>query len=194
MGGKFEDGSKKFPKLNLSQAIDFSLFPGVQSALLPEHIAAKAVSFEEAKDADFKIYAHKVIENARTLAEYLIQNGIYVLTGGTDSHQVIIDVSKIGLTGYAAQKALEEVGIIQNRNMLPYDTKSPFITSGIRFGTSVSTTIGLNAEQHSVIAKIVAEVLNSTKLISDKKYKLDEEVKIINLKKISQLLNNSNHY
>ncbi|MBM4159196.1 MAG: serine hydroxymethyltransferase [Ignavibacteria bacterium] len=192
MGEKFCDKSDKYPKLTLSKAIDFTLFPGVQSAILPNYLAAKAAAFEEALKPQFRKYAKDVIINARALVGGFAENGIFVLTGGTDTHQVIIDVSKLGLTGLEAQKALEECGIIQNRNMLPYDTKPPFITSGVRFGTSASTTIGLNAENHKCIAEIINEVLKSVKRTVDTKYYLDEQVIKKNRDKIIKLIKKIN--
>lgn len=172
MGCRYDEKSYKYSKLNLSQAIDFSVFPGVQSALLPEHIAAKAASFEEASEPEYKVYAKNIVENAKSLAKGLSQKNIFVLTGGTDSHQVIIDAGKLGLTGFTAQKVLESLGIIQNRNLLPYDLKSPFITSGIRFGTSATTTLGYGKEVHLQLGYIISDILLNTINLTDSTYEL----------------------
>jgi glycine hydroxymethyltransferase len=189
MGEKSDEQSKKYPKLSLSKAIDYALFPGVQSAILSNYIAAKAVAFEEALEPEFKLYAQNIVKNAKALAEGFTENGIFVLTEGTDTHQVIIDVSKLGLTGLTAQKTLEQCGIIQNRNMLPYDEKPPFITSGVRFGTGASTTLGLDVKEHKFISELITKVLKQTSEKSNTTDFVSDTLSFVK-KELSKILSN----
>jgi glycine hydroxymethyltransferase len=142
-------------------AIDKAVFPGSQGGPLMHIIAAKAVSFGEALQPEFKIYAQNVISNAATLAEALIAEGLDVLSGGTDNHLMLIDLRNINITGKDAQHLLDEVGITVNKNAIPFDPTSPFVTSGIRIGTPAATSRGMDASAMKTIAQIIALTLKN---------------------------------
>ena len=146
-------------KVEYAKAIDKSIFPGIQGGPLMHVIAAKAVAFGEALQPEFKEYAKQVIVNAQTLAEALQQEGFTIVSGGTDTHVLLVDLRAVGLTGKVAEHILDEVGITCNKNTIPFDPESPFVTSGIRLGTPALTTRGLNAEDMKEIASIIALVL-----------------------------------
>lgn len=148
-------------KEEFAKAIDKSIFPGIQGEPLMHVIAAKAVAFGEALQAEFKQYAQNIIDNANRLAEGLTKEGFKLVSGGTDNHLVLIDVSSMGLTGKVAEKALDEVGITTNKNTIPYDQQSPFVTSGIRIGTAAVTTRGFGAEEMDEIAAIIGLTLKN---------------------------------
>jgi glycine hydroxymethyltransferase len=137
--------------------------PYVLGGPLPHVMAAKAIGFKEAASDSFRSYAHQVIENARALAEGLIKRGIDVVTGGTDNHLVLADVSKLGITGRIAEGALTEAGMTVNRNMVPFDSNGAWYTSGIRLGTPALTTLGMGKDDMDEVADIIASVLRSTK-------------------------------
>ncbi|MFK2826663.1 serine hydroxymethyltransferase [Bacillus sp. B190/17] len=143
------------------KAMNKSVFPGIQGGPLMHIIAAKAVAFKEALQPGFKQYAKQVIENAQTLGEALKKEGAELVSGGTDNHIVLLDVRPWGLTGKEAEKILEESGITVNKNTIPYDPESPFVTSGIRMGTAALTTRGMKQEEMVQIAKVIAAVLGS---------------------------------
>lgn len=142
-------------------AIDKAVFPGSQGGPLMHIIAAKAVAFGEALQDEFKQYATNVVSNAKVLAESLTANGINLVSGGTDNHLMLIDTRNLGITGKDAEHVLDEVGITVNKNAIPFDPTSPFITSGIRVGTPAATARGMNAEAMTVIADVIASVLKS---------------------------------
>ena len=146
-------------KEEYAKAIDKSIFPGIQGGPLMHVIAAKAVAFGEALQPEFKEYAKQVIVNAQTLADALQQEGFTIVSGGTDTHVLLVDLRAVGLTGKVAEHTLDEVGITCNKNTIPFDPESPFVTSGIRLGTPALTTRGLNAEDMKEIASIIALVL-----------------------------------
>ena len=146
-------------KEEYAKAIDKSIFPGIQGGPLMHVIAAKAVAFGEALQPEFKEYAKQVIVNAQTLANALQQEGFTIVSGGTDTHVLLVDLRTVGLTGKVAEHVLDEVGITCNKNTIPFDPESPFVTSGIRLGTPALTTRGLNAEDMKEIASIIALVL-----------------------------------
>ena len=146
-------------KEEYAKAIDKSIFPGIQGGPLMHVIAAKAVAFGEALQPEFKEYAKQVIVNAQTLAEALQQEGFTIVSGGTDTHVLLVDLRTVGLTGKVAEHVLDEVGITCNKNTIPFDPESPFVTSGIRLGTPALTTSGLNAEDMKEIASIISLVL-----------------------------------
>ena len=146
-------------KEEYAKAIDKSIFPGIQGGPLMHVIAAKAVAFGEALQPEFKEYAKQVIVNAQTLADALQQEGFTIVSGGTDTHVLLVDLRAVGLTGKVAEHILDEVGITCNKNTIPFDPESPFVTSGIRLGTPALTTRGLNAEDMKEIASIIALVL-----------------------------------
>ncbi|MCD6226958.1 serine hydroxymethyltransferase, partial [Candidatus Micrarchaeota archaeon] len=137
----------------LTKNIRMAVFPGLQGGPFENIIAAKAICFYEAMQPSFKEYAEQVVKNARALADELIKHDFNVVTGGTDSHIVLIDLRNKNITGKDAQNWLENAGIICNKNTVPYDDKSPFITSGIRLGTPVVTTRGMKENEMRLIAE-----------------------------------------
>ncbi|MEX2103892.1 MAG: aminotransferase class I/II-fold pyridoxal phosphate-dependent enzyme, partial [Bacilli bacterium] len=148
-------------KAEYAKAIDKSVFPGVQGGPLMHVIAAKAVSFKEALDASFKTYAENIVTNAKRLADSLKQNGFKLVSDGTDNHLILIDTRNLNLTGKVAEHVLDEVGVTVNKNTIPFDHVSPFITSGIRIGTAADTTRGMDEEAMDEIASIMALVLKN---------------------------------
>lgn len=141
--------------------IDKSIFPGIQGGPLMHVIAAKAVAFGEVLQDSFKEYAANIISNAKTLAESLQKEGIKLVSGGTDNHLLLIDVRSLGLTGKVAEHVLDEVGITVNKNTIPFDTASPFVTSGIRIGTAAVTSRGFGAAEMEEIASIISFTLKN---------------------------------
>ena len=141
--------------------INSAVFPGLQGGPLMHVMAAKAVSFGEALKPDFQKYIKNVISNAKILSDVFVQRGFRVVTGGTDSHLVWLDLSPKNLTGDRAEKLLEEVGIACNKNAIPYDPKPPKITSGIRFGTAAATSRGFNNEDFREVGNLIANILDS---------------------------------
>ncbi|MED1915980.1 serine hydroxymethyltransferase [Brevibacillus sp. NPDC058079] len=148
-------------KEEFAKGIDKSVFPGVQGGPLMHVIAAKAVAFGENLQPEFKDYAARIIKNARAFAESLTAEGLTLVSGGTDNHLVLIDVSKIGLTGKVAEHLLDEVSITTNKNTIPYDTQSPFVTSGVRMGTPAVTSRGFDEEAMKEVAAIIALTLKN---------------------------------
>ncbi|KJB89522.1 serine hydroxymethyltransferase [Paenibacillus sp. E194] len=146
-----------------AQAIDKAIFPGTQGGPLMHVIAAKAVALGEALQPDFKTYIAKTLENANVLAESLMNEGLTVVTGGTDNHIILVDLHTIGLTGKEAESILDEVGITANKNAIPHDTASPLVTSGIRFGTPAMTSRGLGPEEMKEIARLIGLVFKNPK-------------------------------
>lgn len=148
-------------KEEFAKGIDKSVFPGVQGGPLMHVIAAKAVAFGENLQPEFKDYATRIIKNARAFAEGLTAEGLTLVSGGTDNHLVLVDVSKIGLTGKVAEHLLDEVSITTNKNTIPYDTQSPFVTSGVRMGTPAVTSRGFDEEAMKEVAAIIALTLKN---------------------------------
>ncbi|MCM3077526.1 serine hydroxymethyltransferase [Brevibacillus invocatus] len=148
-------------KEEFAKGIDKSVFPGVQGGPLMHVIAAKAVAFGEALQPDFKDYAARIVKNAQAFAEALKAEGLTLVSGGTDNHLVLIDVSKIGLTGKVAEHLLDEVNITTNKNTIPYDSESPFVTSGVRMGTPAVTSRGFDEEAMKEVAAIIALTLKN---------------------------------
>ena len=146
-------------KEEYAKAIDKSIFPGIQGGPLMHVIAAKAVAFGEALQPEFKEYAKQIIVNAQTLADALQEEAFTIVSGGTDTHVLLVDLRTVGLTGKVAEHVLDEVGITCNKNTIPFDPESPFVTSGIRLGTPALTTRGLHAEDMKEIASIISLVL-----------------------------------
>ena len=143
------------------KAINKAVFPGLQGGPLMHIIAAKAVAFKEALEPSFKSYAQQVIDNAATLGETLKKEGVTLVSGGTDNHIVLLDLRSWDLTGKEAEKLLEEAGITVNKNTIPYDPQSPFVTSGIRMGTAALTTRGMKQDEMVKIGEVIAAVLKS---------------------------------
>jgi glycine hydroxymethyltransferase len=141
-------------------AIDKSVFPGQQGGPLVHIIAAKAVAFREALQPDFKQYAAQIVANARVLAETLQVEGFRVVSGGTDTHLMLVDVFAKGMFGSEAEVALGEAGITVNKNAIPYDTNPPLKPSGIRIGTPALTTRGMRAAEMRIVGKWITEALN----------------------------------
>lgn len=141
--------------------IDKTVFPGVQGGPLMHVIAAKAVAFKEALDPSFKEYIQQVKKNAEALAEKLKEEGIDVVSGGTDNHIVLVKVNSLNLTGKTAEHVLDEIGITVNKNTVPFDTEGPFVTSGIRIGTPAVTTRGFKEDDMREVGRIIAELLKN---------------------------------
>lgn len=144
-------------------AIDKAVFPGSQGGPLMHVIASKAVSFGEALQPSFKTYAENVVKNAKVLAETLIGEGINIVSGGTDNHLMLLDTRNLNITGKDAEKVLDSIGITVNKNAIPFDPTSPFVTSGIRIGTPAVTSRGMDEQAMTVIGRIIAQVLKSPK-------------------------------
>jgi glycine hydroxymethyltransferase len=148
---------EKYGKLLSSQ-----IFPGIQGGPMMHTIAAKAVSFKEALSPEFKVYQEQVVRNARKLAGELMARGFILVAGGTDNHLMLVDLSSKGLTGREAEMALEAAGITVNKNSIPFETKSPQITSGIRIGTPAVTTRGMKETEMVILADFINRVLGQT--------------------------------
>jgi glycine hydroxymethyltransferase len=144
----------------LAKKINSAIFPGLQGGPLEHVIAAKAVAFGEALKPEFKDYAKAVVDNAQVLAKVLVDGGLDIVTGGSDSHIVLVDLRPKGLTGKVADEALERAGITCNKNAVPFDPEKPFVTSGIRLGTPAGTTRGFMAAEWEEIGKLILQVLD----------------------------------
>ncbi len=142
-----------------AELIDKSVFPGSQGGPLMHVIAAKAVAFGEALRPEFREYQQRIVENARALAQALANEGLRIVSGGTDTHLLLVDVRPHGLTGAEAERLLEEVGVTVNKNAIPFDPQKPTVTSGIRLGTPAVTTRGMGPREMTEIAGIIAQVL-----------------------------------
>jgi glycine hydroxymethyltransferase len=146
-------------KAALAPAVNKTMFPGMQGGPLMHVIAAKAVAFKEALSPEFREYQRQIVANARALAEALIAQGFRLVSGGTDTHVMLVDVASKGLTGKVAEAALDKAGLTVNKNAIPFDTKPPTVTSGIRLGTPALTTRGMREPEMRKIAGLIAEVL-----------------------------------
>ncbi|CAM4282446.1 serine hydroxymethyltransferase [Paenibacillus typhae] len=144
-------------------AIDKAVFPGSQGGPLMHVIASKAVSFGEALQPSFKTYAENVVKNAKVLAETLIGEGVNIVSGGTDNHLMLLDTRNLNITGKDAEKVLDSIGITVNKNAIPFDPTSPFVTSGIRIGTPAVTSRGMDEQAMTVIGRVIANVLKNPK-------------------------------
>ena len=145
-------------KAEHAKAIDKAVFPGVQGGPLVHIIAAKAVAFKEDSEPSFKEYSAQVVKNAKTMAETFASKGVRVVTGGTDNHLMLLDVTSVGLTGKEAEEMLAEVGIVVNKNAIPFDKLPPRVASGIRIGTPNITTRGLRDEECKLLAEQMSEL------------------------------------
>ena len=143
-----------------AKSLNSKIFPGIQGGPLEHVIAAKAVAFHEALQPDFKVYIQQVVKNARALADEMLQRGFQLVTGGTDNHLILVDLSDREVTGKDGEIALDHAGITVNKNTVPNEKRSPFVTSGIRIGTPALTSRGMKETEMKVIAGWIAEVLN----------------------------------
>lgn len=148
-------------KAKYARAIDKMIFPGIQGGPLVHVIAAKAVAFKEALTEEFKDYQRKVIKNAQRLAEELMKKGFKIVSDGTDTHMLLVDLTNKRITGKEAEESLDKAGITVNKNVIPYDERPPAVTSGIRLGTPCVTTRGMGEAEMVEIAEIIDEVLNN---------------------------------
>ncbi|OJI06798.1 serine hydroxymethyltransferase [bacterium CG10_46_32] len=158
---KTEDRLDPDGKKNLAQKIDFAVFPFMQGGPLDHVIAGKAVAFKEALQPAFSTYAHQIIKNAKALAESLINNGIDLVSGGTDNHLVLLDITKTNVSGKEAETVLDSVGIYTNKNMIPYDPRKPMDPSGLRIGTAALTTRNFSEDELAQIGEMIAHVLHN---------------------------------
>ena len=165
-------------KEDLAAKIDAAVFPTMQGGPMMHAIAAKAVAFFEAMQPDFVTYQKAVLENARVLAAELQHNGLRLVSGGTDNHLILIDLTSTGITGITAQEALEAAGILVNRNSIPSDPRSPQITSGIRLGTPAITTRGFGSGEMKRIASFILKVLSDPK---DKKIQKEISEQVVDI-------------
>jgi glycine hydroxymethyltransferase len=150
-------------KEKYAKAVDKVIFPGIQGGPLVHVIAAKAVSFKEALQPEFKDYQRQVVKNAQALSQRLVADGFRIVSGGTDNHLMLVDLTPKGITGNEAEKALDAAGITCNKNSIPYDQKPPVVTSGIRLGTPIVTTRGMREPEMKFIGDLICEVLANHK-------------------------------
>ncbi len=163
-------------KAEYAKAINKAVFPGMQGGPLMHIIAAKAVNFKEVLSDEFKIYQKQIVNNATALAEALIKRGINIVSGGTDNHLMLVDLRSLGLTGKVAEKLLDEVHVTCNKNTIPFDPESPFVTSGVRLGTPAITSRGMVEADMDVIAEIIYLALSDFDNNKDKAIKMVEEL------------------
>jgi glycine hydroxymethyltransferase len=161
----------------ISKKINSAIFPGIQGGPLMHVIAAKAVAFAEALSPDFKIYVQNVVENAQFLANKLAESGCDIVSGGTDTHLILVDLRPKGLTGKAAEKSLEAAGITCNKNGIPFDPEMPMITSGIRLGTPVGTTRGFGTSEFSLVGELISNVLDGLAANPDNNTTIEKEIR-----------------
>ncbi len=162
----------------MSEIIDSNVMPGIQGGPLMHVIAAKAVAFGENLKPSFKVYAQQIIDNARALSSELIELGYDIVSGGTDNHLFLVDLTEKDITGKAAENALHTAGMTVNKNMVPFDTRSPMITSGIRLGTAALTTKGMKESEMKSIAGLIDRVLSNVE---------DESIQISVLEEVKEL-------
>jgi glycine hydroxymethyltransferase len=147
-------------KKEYAKKIDKIIFPGIQGGPLMHVIAAKAICFKEAMTDEFMNYQKQIIKNAKALADKLMDLGIKLVSDGTDNHLMLLDLRNKGITGKQADHALEEAGITVNKNTIPFDPQSPFVTSGIRIGTPAVTTRGMKEKEMELIAELINKVIS----------------------------------
>jgi len=155
-------GAAIFSRLDLAKAIDSAVFPNIQGGPLMHVVAAKAVAFAEALRPEFKAYAAQIVENARALATALNAGGLRVVSGGTDNHLMLVDMTPLQLTGQEAEDALRNAGIIVNKNAIPYDPRPPRVASGVRIGTPAVTSRGMKTADMTRIAELILEALRAS--------------------------------
>jgi len=160
-----------------AKKINSAVFPGLQGGPLMHVICAKAVAFGEALQPDFKNYIESVVSNSKTLSEVMLERGLEVVSGGTDTHLVLVDLRPKKLTGKAAERSLENAGITCNKNGVPFDPESPFVTSGIRLGTPAGTSRGFGKEEFRIVGNLIGDVLDGLSLNPEDNSKVEKEVK-----------------
>lgn len=158
---KTVDRFNPYDKKNLAQKVDFAVFPGSQGGPLDHVVAAKAVAFKEALEPSFIGYQRQVLKNAQALAQTLSDNGFRLISGGTDNHLMLVDVTPKNISGKIAEHSLDEAGICCNKNMIPFDQRSPFDPSGIRLGTPATTTRGMKESEMEQIGQWITSVLKN---------------------------------
>ena len=163
---------------DFAKKINSAVFPGLQGGPLMHVICAKAVAFGEALKPEFKTYISNVIENAKILSEVMIERGLDVVSGGTDTHLTLVDLRPKKLTGKAAERSLENAGITCNKNGVPFDPQSPFVTSGIRLGTPAGTSRGFGVEEFKTIGNFIGDVLDGLASNLDDNSKIENEIKL----------------
>ncbi|NQV29544.1 MAG: serine hydroxymethyltransferase [Candidatus Marinimicrobia bacterium] len=169
----------------MSELLDSNVMPGIQGGPLMHIIAAKAVAFGEALQPSFKIYAKQIISNAKTLGIGLKDHGFKLISGGTDNHLLLIDLTEMNISGKKAERVLEEAGMTTNKNMVPFDSRSPMVTSGIRIGTAALTTRGFKESEMKLIADFIHEVISNP----------DSEQTLTSVRnKVTELVKNYPHY
>jgi len=145
-----------------AKSLNSNIFPGIQGGPLMHVIAAKAVAFKEALKPEFKLYQEQIVKNAKSLATALVKHGFRLTSGGTDNHMMLVDLTATGLTGKVAEEALDKAGITVNKNTIPFETRSPFVTSGIRIGTPAATTHGLKEQEMVEVAGFIADAISNS--------------------------------
>ncbi len=161
----------------ISKKVNSAIFPGIQGGPLMHVIAAKAVAFAEALQPNFKIYVQNIVENARVLADKLAERGSDIVSGGTDTHLILVDLRPKGLTGKAAEKSLESAGITCNKNGIPFDPEKPAITSGVRLGTPVGTTRGFGTLEFKQVGDLISNVLDGLAVSPGDNKRVEQEVR-----------------
>jgi len=165
----------------LAEQIDRAVFPGVQGGPLENIIAAKAVCFLEARQPEFKIYAQQILDNALALAKSLTENDLRLVSGGTDTHLVLVDVRPLGIDGQKATLALENSGIYANKNVIPFETGTPFKPSGVRLGTPALTTRGMKEKEMEKIGSWISQLLHQSDDLTLQKKIKEEATELTNL-------------
>ena len=160
-----------------AKKINSAVFPGLQGGPLMHVICAKAVAFGEALQPDFKKYIESVVSNSKILSEIMLERGLEVVSGGTDTHLVLVDLRPKKITGKAAERSLENAGITCNKNGVPFDPESPFVTSGIRLGTPAGTSRGFGKEEFRIVGNLIGDVLDGLSLNPEDNSKVEKEVK-----------------
>ncbi|OYX61938.1 MAG: serine hydroxymethyltransferase [Sphingomonadales bacterium 32-64-17] len=145
---------------DLAKKFNMAVFPGMQGGPLVHVIAAKAVAFQEALRPEFKAYAARIVENAKALASSLQEQGVDIVSGGTDNHLMLVDLTRKDVTGKAAEKGLDRAWLTCNKNAIPFDQRSPFVTSGVRLGTPAGTTRGFGPDEFRTVGQLIAEVID----------------------------------
>ena len=163
---------------NHAKKINSAVFPGLQGGPLMHVICAKAVAFGEALQDEFKEYINAVVDNAKTLSDIMLKRGLEVVSGGTDTHLVLVDLRPKNVTGKAAERSLENAGITCNKNGVPFDPESPFVTSGIRLGSPAGTSRGFGVEEFRLIGNLIGDVLDGLSSSPEENSKIENEVKL----------------